>query len=287
MKTLQLAIILFCSSLITAQSTTEAAIIKVIDDLFDGMRAADSVAVKPLFVRSANLSSITVGKDNKVRKQSSNASGLISAIGMPKEETWDEIIWSYDIKSDGPLATAWTEYTFYRGDKLSHCGVNIFELVNVDGGWRISGITDTRRTQGCRTREAADIDSVMDNWHNAAATADEDLFFGSMTEDAVYIGTDKSERWLRDDMRAWSKEYFDKDSAWSFTKVERNTTFSEDKSMAWFDEILDTWMGPCRGSGVLVMTDDGWKIKHYHLSIAVPNESVDGYLNLIGLSRKK
>ena len=48
----------------------------------------------------------------------------------------------------------------------------------------------------------------MNAWHKAAATADEDTFFGSMTADAIYIGTDATERWLRDELKEWSKEYF-------------------------------------------------------------------------------
>jgi hypothetical protein len=44
--------------------------------------------------------------------------------------------------------------------------------------------------------------------------------------------------------------------------------------MAWFDEVLDTWMGLSRGSGVIILTSDGWKIKHYVLSVTVPNEDI-------------
>ena len=54
-----------------------------------------------------------------------------------------------------------------------------------------------------------------------------------------------------------------------------------DGTMAWFDELLDTWMGVCRSSGVVVLTAEGWKIKHYHLSIAVPNDAVQDYLKIL------
>jgi hypothetical protein len=36
---------------------------------------------------------------------------------------------------------------------------------------------------------------------------------------------------------------------------------------AWFDELLNTQMKICRGSGVLVKIDGKWKIKHYVLSM--------------------
>jgi len=269
-----------------SQSYDELAIRSVIDQLFDGMRQSDSTQVKPVFVKGATLASIIVGKDNQVSKQQSGAQRFIRAIGQPKNQIWNEIIWSYDIKIDGPMASAWTEYSFYVDENLSHCGVNVFELINLDDGWKISQITDTRRKEGCRTKEIAEIDNLMDAWHHAAAVADKNTFFGSMTQDGIYIGTDKSERWKRDDMRVWSQQYFDRESAWSFTKVERNVTLGASKEIAWFDEILDTWMGPCRGSGVVLKTEEGWKISHYHLAIAVPNEEVSGYLDLIGLPQK-
>lgn len=124
------------------------------------------------------------------------------------------------------------------------------------------------------------VNQFLDNWHHAAATADEDAFFGSMTEDARYIGTDESENWWRDELREWSKQYFEKGAAWDFKKKERHIYMYSDGKLAWFDETLDTWMGVCRGSGVIVMTENGWKIKHYVLSVAVPNDKIDAYLEL-------
>lgn len=125
------------------------------------------------------------------------------------------------------------------------------------------------------------INTLMNNWHKAAATADAELFFGSMTADAHYLGTDETEDWTRDEMQIWAKEIFKRDSAWDFKTKERHIYLYDDQKLGWFDETLDTWMGVCRGSGVVVLTDDGWKIKHYVLSVVVPNDVIDDYLILI------
>lgn len=124
------------------------------------------------------------------------------------------------------------------------------------------------------------INQLLDNWHQAAAVADENVFFGSMTEDARYIGTDETENWKRDELKEWSKEFFDRDSAWDFKKKTRNIYVHSDGKLGWFDETLDTWMGVCRGSGVLILTENGWKIQHYVLSVAIPNDKIDSYLEL-------
>ena len=122
----------------------------------------------------------------------------------------------------------------------------------------------------------------MNDWHKAAAVGDELVFFGSMGSDAIYIGTDASERWHKKEFEAWSKKYFDRDSAWDFKPIERAFYFSQNKEVAWFNETLNTWMGVCRGSGVLEKVDGAWKLQHYHLAMTIPNEKVDAVLKLMG-----
>ena len=95
-----------------------------------------------------------------------------------------------------------------------------------------------------------------------------------MTEDAIFIGTDPTENWDLTSFKAFSKPYFDKGKAWSFSTLERNIFVQPNSNLGWFDELLDTQMGICRGSGVIEKTSKGWKIKHYVLSIAIPNENV-------------
>jgi hypothetical protein len=50
---------------------------------------------------------------------------------------------------DGGLASVWTEYAFYVGERLNHCGVDAFHLVRTAEGWRIIDLADTRRREGC------------------------------------------------------------------------------------------------------------------------------------------
>ncbi len=118
------------------------------------------------------------------------------------------------------------------------------------------------------------IDTMLVSWHKAAAEANFDAYFGKMTDDSVFIGTDATENWQLDAFKAFSKPYFDKGKAWSFTTLERNIYLDNPQNTAWFDEHLKTQMGICRGSGVVKKEDGVWKVKHYVLSIAIPNENV-------------
>lgn len=125
-----------------------------------------------------------------------------------------------------------------------------------------------------------DINEVLDNWHKAAADANYENYFGYMAKDGVFLGTDATENWQIKAFKTFSKPYFDKGKAWSFTAIERNIYVEKNGDFAWFDELLDTQMKICRGSGVLQKIDGKWKIKHYVLSIAIPNENVDGVVEL-------
>ncbi|MCF4100320.1 nuclear transport factor 2 family protein [Gillisia sp. M10.2A] len=118
------------------------------------------------------------------------------------------------------------------------------------------------------------INLVMEQWHAAAAQADFDTYFSLMTPDGVFIGTDATENWQNEEFKDFSKPYFDKGKAWSFSSLERNIYISETNNIAWFDELLDTQMGICRGSGILKNNDGKWQIAHYVLSIAIPNDNV-------------
>ena len=122
----------------------------------------------------------------------------------------------------------------------------------------------------------SEINLVLDNWHKAAAEANFNNYFNVMTEDAIYIGTDPTENWNKQEFIKFSKPYFDRGRAWNFTALERNIYFTSDLKMAWFDELLNTQMKICRGSGVLVVDEKGnWKIKHYVLSMTIPNDNTD------------
>jgi len=118
------------------------------------------------------------------------------------------------------------------------------------------------------------VNNLLDTWHQDVANFKYDAYFEKMTEDAVFVGTDALEVWNKQQFMAFSKPYFDKKQTWDFKPLQRNIYFDASGKMAWFDEVLDTWMGLSRGSGVLVLTENGWKIKHYVLSVTVPNEDI-------------
>ena len=116
-----------------------------------------------------------------------------------------------------------------------------------------------------------DVAAVLDDFHDAAAKADEARYFGHFAPDGVFVGTDATERWDVAAFRTYAHPYFAKGKAWSFHGVRRHVTVRGD--MAWFEEDLETPnLGPARGSGVMRLEDGRWLIEQYVLSITVPND---------------
>jgi hypothetical protein len=116
------------------------------------------------------------------------------------------------------------------------------------------------------------LNQVLDQWHRDAATFNHKAYIGAMTDDGVFIGTDATENWSTAEFSTWSKPYFDKKKTWDFKPFNRHLYVGENVATAWFDELLDTQMGVCRGSGVLQKVNGRWKIAQYVLSMTIPND---------------
>ncbi|MGK6341552.1 nuclear transport factor 2 family protein [Chryseobacterium sp. DT-3] len=124
-------------------------------------------------------------------------------------------------------------------------------------------------------KDKTEIGTMLDGFNTAAAKADFTAYFNYFADESTFIGTDATEVWDKKAFMVWAKPYFDKKKTWNFTSLKRNIYFSKDGKLAWFDELLDTQMKICRGSGVVEKINGSWKVKQYVLSVTVPNDVVD------------
>jgi ketosteroid isomerase-like protein len=137
-------------------------------------------------------------------------------------------------------------------------------------------------------QDTAAIGAVIDAFHTAASKADEKAYFGLLAPNAVFLGTDATERWNKEAFRAFAHPYFSKGKGWTFTSRNRHIDLSRDGRVAWFDELLDSaTYGECRGSGVLEKIDGAWKITQYNLTIPIPNDLAKDFAARIREAKKK
>ena len=130
-----------------------------------------------------------------------------------------------------------------------------------------------QEADGGREKAQAAVSEVLDALHQAASDADFDLYFSLYAREAVFLGTDATERWTREEFMEYAAPRFATGTGWTYHLLERHVGVAPGGETAWFDERLDNAnLGETRGSGVLVMEDGGWKIAQYNLTIPVPNE---------------
>jgi len=143
-------------------------------------------------------------------------------------------------------------------------------------------------TEQEKTDYKVDVQAVMNDWHNAAAEADFDRYFGYFADSSsIFMGTDATERWNVSEFKSYSKPFFDRGRAWNFTPLNRHVYISENGETAWFDEELSTPnLGPSRGTGILVLINNEWKIVHYNLTVPIPNAILDTVKEMIETEQK-
>lgn len=130
------------------------------------------------------------------------------------------------------------------------------------------------------TSSTNQVSALLDSFNVAAANADYQRYFNYYADNAIFAGTDATERWNKKDFMVWAKPYFDKGRAWNFKAIDRHIYFDSTGNTAWFDELLNTQMKICRGSGVLIKQGETWKVQQYILSTTVPNDLIDAVIKM-------
>lgn len=259
-------------------ASDEAAIRNVVLGLMQAMHENNGSAIKSYFAAEGRLlSTESTGKVNVL-----TVDGFAKMINESPKGSLEEKITSMDIKIDEYLASVWAGYDFYLNNSLHHCGVDAFQMIKTASGWKILQIADTRKDDCMTGNQETKINKLLDAWHESASNANAQEYFDLISADGYYLGTDATEHWNKAEFYQFAKPYFDKGNAWKFNPSDRKVYFSDNARIAWFDELLDTWMGTCRGSGVLeLQSNNTWKIKHYNLAVLVPNDLIQDYLQLL------
>ena len=116
------------------------------------------------------------------------------------------------------------------------------------------------------------INALLDGLHQDAHEGNFRNYFNRYTSDAIFLGTDKSERWTIEEFKAYAEPAFADGNGWTYKVIERN--WEGEGNTKWFDEILfNEKLGHCRGTGVVELINGEWKIAHYALTmlVLVPN----------------
>lgn len=149
MRLLILLGLLLAAAPLAAQDA-EREVLGVVKQLFDGMRGRDTAKMRAQLHPDARMASPSL-RNGTVSVTVESPDRWLASVAGATAGMLDERITSAMVKVDGALASVWASYTFYLGEKLSHCGVDAFHLVRLPAGWRIIDLADTRRRENCPT----------------------------------------------------------------------------------------------------------------------------------------
>lgn len=150
MRILTVLLVLFISFPIFAQDSDEMDVKNTIIKFFEAFHKQDSLAIKQLVSEDLKLQSIGKNREGVIQLRNEEFSAfLMSIVSIPKDQKFEEKLLDFKIQIDANMANAWVTYEFWFNDKFSHCGVNSFQLVKLEGAWKIIYLIDTRRREGC------------------------------------------------------------------------------------------------------------------------------------------
>jgi len=124
---------------------------------------------------------------------------------------------------------------------------------------------------------AHDVKATLRDFHLAASEASAARYFKHFAPDVVSFGTDRSERYTLEKIRAFAGPYLAAGTGWTSVPFEQHVSFSPDRQIAWFEQHLGReGIGELRSTGVMRKDDGKWRIVHYNLALPVPNELAEG-----------
>jgi hypothetical protein len=150
MKSILYFTFILTSLALQAQKTEKTAVMKTVNQLFHALETNDGKLAGSLFTSNARLYTIVPDDISGFKITNIPAEALAKAFDQPKDEIWSEPIWNEKIEIADGLATVWVDYAFYRGNEFSHCGVDAFQLVKLNGDWKIFHVADTRKNENCK-----------------------------------------------------------------------------------------------------------------------------------------
>lgn len=126
----------------------EAVVLGTLDRAFAALAARDVAALRAVFHPGGRATEVEARPGAATAIESRATADFLSALAQGSDR-YEERISDPAVEIDGDIAMVWAPYVFRVNGKIDHCGTDHFDLVRVDGAWKILNITGTKRTTGC------------------------------------------------------------------------------------------------------------------------------------------
>ena len=151
LSSLTLAITLILLSPISSGQTSNnapqrALIMSVIYDWADTLTTDDLERRKQVTIDGSMIQRMRQQPDGSFTLTPS----IVSFADMkPSNAVMVERFWDEELTIRGPFATFTAAYDFWIDGEFSHCGTDVFDMINVDGQWKIGNMKFTIIRDGC------------------------------------------------------------------------------------------------------------------------------------------
>jgi hypothetical protein len=117
---------------------------QVITDFFKAFHKKDTMLIKSMFIKDAQLQSMKITENGETTKLTGVNDLLNSLSSIPDSVNFKEELISITSLNQAFVATVNAPYTFSINGRLSHRGTNVFTLFKINGIWKIAAIADSR-----------------------------------------------------------------------------------------------------------------------------------------------
>ena len=155
----------------TAQATTphtytaqEEEILQVVDRMLLAVGNHDSAALQELLINEGVSWFQHVTPEEAAAVEPFKNEDLMSP--ETDADPFIERYWNPVVQIRGGLAHVWANYELRDDGKQVHCGIDAFDLVYLDGDWRVASIMSTMEPKGCDAMMPASPASMRprDGW---------------------------------------------------------------------------------------------------------------------------
>jgi len=143
-------------NVLSQHSAAEQAVLKVIEQLFEGMYQADSAAVADILHEEGTIISRRYSDSGEAQLAFTANTSFTNRIGSWKAGSVKERFWDANVMVDDGIAMVWTPYDLHVDGAFSHCGVDLFSLVNTADGWKVASITYNVKEEPCEIPDLGD-----------------------------------------------------------------------------------------------------------------------------------
>jgi ketosteroid isomerase-like protein len=127
-----------------AQSADGKDALGVVQTMFQALARGDTAAMRATFHPEGRVVQ-TGTREGKRFYRVNPIDDFLKSIGGAAPRKLEETIFDPKVQVEDNLAVVWAGYRFMVDGKVSHCGVDSYQLVRSDQGWKLLHIVDTQK----------------------------------------------------------------------------------------------------------------------------------------------